>query len=87
MELKPGEIIAVVLALAIPVVVFAVVFIPGALGAVYAFALQPGWREAIFFGGAAIAFSVLAWRLYRRLRPPAKPAAREHESPTRAPKV
>jgi membrane protein implicated in regulation of membrane protease activity len=87
MELKPGEIIAIVLALAIPVVVFAVVFIPGALGAVYAFALQPVWREAIFFGGAAIAFGVLAWRLYRRLRPPAKPAAGEHESPKHMPKI
>lgn len=87
MDLKPGEIIAVVLALAIPIAVFAVVFIPGALGAVYAFALQPGWREAIFFGGAAIAFGVLAWRLYRRLRPPAKPAEPEREGPKHMPKV
>jgi membrane protein implicated in regulation of membrane protease activity len=72
MELKPGEIIAIVLALAIPIAVFAVVFTPGALAWAYSVLLQPGWREAIFFGGAAVAFGALAWRLYRRLRPKPK---------------
>ena len=72
MELKPGEIIAIVLALAIPIAVFAVVFTPGGLGAVYSLLLQPGWREAIFFGGAGLAFAVLAWRVYRRMRPKTK---------------
>jgi hypothetical protein len=69
MDLKPGEIVAIVVALAIPIAIFAVAFTPGALGAVYTLALQPGWREAIFFGGAALAFGVLAWRLYHRIRP------------------
>lgn len=77
MELKPMEIVAIVVALAIPIAVFAVVFTPGALGAVMAFALQPGWREVIFFGGAAVVFVILAYRIYRRIRPRQRPPSQE----------
>ena len=72
MDLKLGEIVAIIVALAVPIAIFAVVFTPGGVGAFYSLTLQPGWREAIFFGGGAIAFAVLAWRLYRRIRPKRK---------------
>ena len=72
MGFKFGEIVAIIIALAIPIAIFAIVFTPGGVGAFYRLALQPGWRETIFFGGAAVAFGFLAWRLYRRLRPKQK---------------
>ncbi len=69
MDFKPGEIIAIVVALAIPLGIFAVLLVPGAMAAVYGFVLQPEVRPLVFFGGAAIAFGVLAFRIYRRIRP------------------
>lgn len=75
MDLKPGEIIAIVLALAIPIVVFAVLLTPGAGDAVYAFVMRPDRMPYIFYGGAALTFGYLAWRIYRRIRPKAKKPA------------
>ena len=72
MELKPGEIVAIVVALAIPITVFAVVFTPGALDAVLGLVLDARYRGWIFFGGAAVTFGVLAFRIYRRIRPKRK---------------
>lgn len=69
MGFKFGEIVAIIIALAVPTAIFAVALTPGGLQAFYALTLQPGWREVIFFGGAAVAFAVLAWRVYRRIRP------------------
>jgi uncharacterized membrane protein YebE (DUF533 family) len=87
MELKPGEIVAIVIALAIPITVFAVVLTPGALGAVLGFMLDERYRSWIFFGGAAVAFGVLAFRVYRRIRPRKPPEQKPHVSPTHMPKV
>jgi uncharacterized membrane protein YebE (DUF533 family) len=87
MDLKPGEIVAIVIALAIPITVFAVIFTPGALGAVLGFLLDARYRGWIFFGGAAVAFGVLAFRIYRRIRPRKAPADKPHTGPTHAPKV
>jgi hypothetical protein len=87
MELKPGEIIAIVFALALPIAVFAVVFIPGGLNAVYNILLEPHIMPVAFFGGAGVAFGVFAWRIYRRIRPKARPDAPPHEAPKHMPKV
>ena len=90
MDLKPHEIILAVLAIAIPVVVLTLAFIPGGLDFVFDLAVDRVWGPVVFFTGAAILFGVLAWRIYRRIRPAqkkeqAKPAP--HVSPTRMPKV
>ncbi|HEX5005491.1 MAG TPA: hypothetical protein VFV70_00170 [Hyphomonadaceae bacterium] len=69
MDLKISDIIAIVIAIAIPVAVFAVLLVPGATGAVLGFVLDEGRRPYIFYGGALLAFGVLAFRLYRRIRP------------------
>lgn len=82
MEFKASEILAIVIALAIPVTIFAVLLIPGAMAGVYGFVLRPDVRPFVFFGGAAIAFGVLAYRIYRRVRPRQKP--REHVGPPKA---
>jgi hypothetical protein len=87
MDLKPGEIVAIVVALAIPIAVFAVVFTPGALGVVLGVVLDERYRGWIFFGGAAVTFAVLAFRVYRRIRPRKPPADKPHASPTHMPKV
>jgi hypothetical protein len=87
MELKPGEIVAIVIALAIPITIFAVVFTPGALDAVLGFVLDERYRSWIFFGGAAVAFGALAFRIYRRIRPRKRSEEKPHASPTHMPKV
>jgi membrane protein implicated in regulation of membrane protease activity len=90
MDLKPHEIILAVLAVAIPVVVLTLAFIPGGLDFVFHLAVDRVWGPVVFFGGAAILFAVLAWRIYRRIRPAAKkeqPKPAPHVSPTRMPKV
>ena len=69
MDLKLGDIVAIVLAIGIPVVLFTLLIVPGAMGAVLGFLLQEDRRPYIFFGGALLAFGVLAWRIYRRIRP------------------
>ena len=74
MELKLGEIIAIVLALAIPIGLFIVLLTPGAGEAIYYFVMQPDRMPYIFFGGAAVTFGYLAWRIYRRIRPKARKA-------------
>ena len=69
MDFKPGEIVAIVLALAIPIGVFAVLLTPGAVDAIFAFAMQKDRMPYVFYGGAVAAFLFLAWRLFRRIRP------------------
>ncbi|HEV7693440.1 MAG TPA: hypothetical protein VGO52_21585 [Hyphomonadaceae bacterium] len=69
MELKVGEIILIVLALAIPIGLFVILLTPGAGEAIYYFVMQRDRMPYIFFGGAALTFVYLAWRIYRRLRP------------------
>jgi hypothetical protein len=82
MDLKPHEIILAVLAVAIPAIVLVLAFTPGGLNFVF--------EPVAFFGGAAVLFGVLAWRIFRRIRPAPKKAAPKptpHLSPTRMPKV
>ena len=73
MEFKPGEIAAIVLALAIPIGLFIVLLTPGAVDGIIAFVMQPDRMPYIFYGGAILAFSFLAWRLYSRIRPKKRP--------------
>ena len=90
MDLKPHEIILAVLAIAIPVVVLTLAFIPGGLDFVFDLAMDRVWGPVVFFSGAVILFGVLAWRIYRRIRPAQKKEqakAAAHVSPTRMPKV
>ena len=79
MELKPGEIIAIVLALAIPVGLFIVLLTPGAGEAIYYFIMQRDRMPYIFYGGAALTFGYLAWRIYRRIRPKARKVEQSSE--------
>ncbi|HVY88642.1 MAG TPA: hypothetical protein VG942_07225 [Hyphomonadaceae bacterium] len=73
MEFKPGEIVLIVLALAIPVGLFTLLLIPGAMDAVFAILQQDTIRPFFFFGGALVIFGVLAWRIYGRIRPKQRP--------------
>jgi membrane protein implicated in regulation of membrane protease activity len=69
MEFKPSEIAIIVIALAIPIAGFSLLFIPGGLNGVFGFAMNPEMRPYVFYGGAVIVFVILAWRIYRRMRP------------------
>ena len=75
MDLKPHEIILAVLAVAIPAIVLVLAFTPGGLNFVFEIAVHPVWGPVAFFGGAAVLFGVLAWRIFRRIRPAPKKAA------------
>jgi hypothetical protein len=72
MELKPGEIALIVGGVAIPVVLLVLGFIPGGLNFIGDFAMNRTTMPYLFFGGAALLFGVLAFRIYRRLRPAAR---------------
>lgn len=90
MDLKPHEIILAVLAVAVPIVLLTLAFIPGGLDFIFDIALHPVWGPVVFFSGAVILFGVLALRIYRRIRPSPKkeaPKSAPHVSPTRMPKV
>lgn len=90
MELKPHEIILAILAIAIPGVVLTLAFIPGGLDFLFDLALDRVWGPVVFFTGAAVLFVVLAWRIYRRIRPAQKkelPKAAPHVSPTKMPSI
>jgi hypothetical protein len=69
MDLKPVEIIAIVIAILVPATAFGLLLIPGAGDAFFRFVLQ---REVapFFFGGLAfLVFLGLAYRVFRRIRP------------------
>ncbi len=89
MELKPSEIALIVVAIVGPTVFLVLAFIPGGLNFIGDIAMDPVRGPIVFFGGAAALFVVLAWRIYRRIRPAEKKSAPEveHVSPTRMPKV
>ncbi|MEQ1783101.1 MAG: hypothetical protein ABMA14_17220 [Hyphomonadaceae bacterium] len=89
MEFKPSEIALIVLAVVGPLIFFVLAIIPGGLGFIGDIAMDPVRGPAVFFGGAALLFIVLAWRIYRRIRPAErKPVATtEHISPTKMPKI
>ncbi len=89
MELKPSEIALIVLAVVGPLIFFVLAIIPGGLGFVGDIAMDPVRGPAVFFAAAGVLAIVLAWRIYRRIRPvERKPTATtEHVSPTKMPKV
>ena len=59
-------------------------FTPGGLSFIGDFLMQSPNMPWLFFGGAALVFCVLAWRIYRRLRPAQKKksAPTPHVTPT-----
>lgn len=89
MELKPSEIALIVLAVVGPLVFFVLAVIPGGLGFIGDIAMDPVRGPAAFFAAAGVLAIVLAWRIYRRIRPAErKPiATSKHVSPTHMPKV
>lgn len=89
MDLKPGEIALIVAGIAVPTILLILGFIPGGLNFIGDIAMNPAYMPWIFFGGAALLFGVLAWRIYRRMRPRPKKKAEEtaHVSPKKMPKV
>lgn len=89
MDFKLREIALIVFAVAIPLTVLVLAFIPGGLGFIFGLAMDPLWGPVIFFGGAMVALAVLLWRFYRRIRPAEKkqPPATPHVSPTKMPQV
>lgn len=72
MDMKPGEIALIIGGVAIPVVLLVLGFIPGGLSFIGDFAMNRTTMPYLFFGGAAVLFGVLAWRIFRRLRPAQK---------------
>lgn len=72
MDMKPGEIALIIGGVAIPVVLLVLGFIPGGLSFIGDFAMNRATMPYLFFGGAALLFGVLAWRIFRRLRPAQK---------------
>lgn len=89
MELKPAEIALIVVAIVGPTVFLVLAFVPGGLGFIGDIVMDPVRGPVVFFGAAAVLFAVLAWRIYRRIRPAEKKVAprTEHVSPTHMPKV
>lgn len=89
MDLKPSEIALIVVAIVGPTVFLVLAFVPGGLNFIGEIAMDPVRGPIVFFGGAAALFVVLAWRIYRRIRPAEKrPEPKvEHVSPTHMPKV
>ncbi|MDP3492798.1 MAG: hypothetical protein Q8R82_06760 [Hyphomonadaceae bacterium] len=85
MEFKPHEIALIIAAVAIPLIFLVLGFIPGGLSFIGDFLMQSANMPWLFFGGAALLFIVLAWRIYRRIRPAQKKKKApepEHISPT-----
>ena len=85
MELKPHEIALIVAAVAAPLILLILGFIPGGLSFIGDFAMNRSTMPFVFFGGAALLFVVLAWRIFRRIRPAEKkapPTAAPHITPT-----
>jgi len=72
MDLKPGEIALIIGGVAIPLVLLILGLIPGGLNFIGEFAMNRETMPWLFFGGAALLFTVLAWRIFRRLRPAVK---------------
>lgn len=90
MNLKPHEIMLAAVAILVPVVVLVLAIIPGGFGFIFDLALDPVRGPIVFFGGAAVLFGVLSWRIYRRIRPAPKKAPEPraaHVSPTKMPRV
>jgi membrane protein implicated in regulation of membrane protease activity len=89
MELKPAEIALLAIAILVPVIFFVLALTPGGLNFVGDLAMDPVLGPVIFFSGAAVLFVVLAWRIYRRIRPAERktPAETRHVSPTRMPSI
>jgi hypothetical protein len=69
MDLKFSDYVTIAVAILIPVIGFGVLIVPGAMSAVVDFVMQEDRRPYIFYGGAAVVFAVLAFRIYRRIRP------------------
>jgi hypothetical protein len=85
MELKPHEIALIIAAVAAPLILLILGFIPGGLSFIGDFAMNRATMPFVFFGGAALLFFVLAWRIFRRIRPAEKkalPPAAPHVTPT-----
>lgn len=89
MELKPAEIALIVVAILGPTIFLILAFIPGGLNFIGDITMDPARGPFVFFGGAAILAVVLAWRIYRRIRPAQRKSVAEsaHVSPTHMPKV
>lgn len=84
MDLKPHEIALAIIAVAGPLIFIILAFTPGGLSFIGDIAMNPVLMPWIFFGGAALVFCVLAYRIYRRIRPlpKKKETAPEHVTPT-----
>jgi hypothetical protein len=90
MNLKLHEIVLVILAVAVPVTILTLAFVPGGMNWVFDLVLDPVIGPIVFYTGAAMLAVLLAWRIFRRINPPAKkkaPPSTPHVSPTRMPKV
>lgn len=88
MEIKISEIVLLVVAIVTPIAILVMAFIPGGFNWIPYLLSHPFWQPVIFYGGALVLFGVLAWRIYRRIRPAErKRDTVKHVSPTKMPKV
>ena len=89
MNLKFGEIALIVGGVALPAILLVLGFIPGGLSFIGDIAMNPLYMPWIFFCVASLLFAVLAYRIFRRLRPLPKKKQEEvpHVSPSKMPKV
>jgi hypothetical protein len=71
MDLKFSDYVTIAVAILIPVIGFGMLIVPGAMAGLFDFVLKEERRPYIFYGGAAVVFGVLAWRIFRRIRPKA----------------
>lgn len=72
-----AEIAAVVVGLAIPIGLFALLLIPGAMASVIGFLTQRAVAPWAFGGAAAVVAAILIYRLWSRVRRPRAKAARK----------
>lgn len=69
MEFKRSEIAAIIAAILVPVVILVMILTPGAVRAITLFVLTSDNLPIVFGSAAAALFCVLAYRIYRRMKP------------------
>ncbi|MEQ1608295.1 MAG: hypothetical protein ABL956_04900 [Hyphomonadaceae bacterium] len=81
MDLKFREIALIVIGVAAPTILLILGFTPGGLNFVGDIVMNSHNMPWLFFGGAGLLFCVLAYRIFRRIRPAPKNKQEEETAP------